>query len=38
MPLDLEALKTPARDRNKLVAFLQQQDFKRLLVRQPMIS
>ena len=33
MPLDLEALKTPARDRDKLVAFLQQQEFKRLLVR-----
>ena len=33
MPLDLEALKTPARDRDKLIAFLQQQEFKRLLVR-----
>ena len=33
MPLDLDALKTPVRDRHKLIAFLQQQEFKRLLVR-----
>ena len=33
MPLDLDALKTPVRDRDKLIAFLQQQEFKRLLVR-----
>ena len=33
MPLDLHALKTPARDRNKLITFLQQQEFQRLLVR-----
>ena len=33
MPLALDALKTPARDLEKLLAFLQQQDFKRLLVR-----
>jgi DNA polymerase-1 len=33
MPLDLHALKTPARDRDKLITFLQQQEFQRLLVR-----
>ncbi|MEC8108845.1 MAG: DNA polymerase I [Pseudomonadota bacterium] len=33
MPLDLDALKTPVRDRDKLIAFLQQQEFKRLLAR-----
>ena len=33
MPLDLDALKMPARDLDKLVAFLQQQEFKRLLMR-----
>ena len=33
MPLELAALKTPARDMDRLIAFLQQQDFKRLLVR-----
>ena len=33
MPLALDALKTPARDMDRLIAFLQQQDFKRLLVR-----
>jgi DNA polymerase-1 len=33
MPLDLEALKTPVRDRDKLTAFLQKQEFKRLLLR-----
>ena len=33
MPVDLDALKTPVRDRDKLIAFLQQQEFKRLLVR-----
>ena len=33
MPLDLNALKTPVRDRGKLIAFLQQREFKRLLVR-----
>ena len=33
MPLDLDVLKTPVRDRDKLIAFLQQQEFKRLLVR-----
>ena len=32
MPLDLDALKTPVRP-DKLIAFLQQQEFKRLLVR-----
>ena len=33
MPLDLEALKTPVRDKNQLITFLQQQEFKRLLLR-----
>jgi DNA polymerase-1 len=33
LPLDLAALKTPVRDRDQLISFLQAQDFKRLLMR-----